>query len=55
MPEDKAEVQSRAELILTMQALGLKKRIKHTASKTAVIRVSGGLDSALALLVAASC
>lgn len=53
VPEDKAEVQSRAELILTMQALGLKKRIKHTASKTAVIGVSGGLDSALALLVAA--
>ncbi len=41
----------RSELILTIQAKGLEKRLIHTNSKTAVIGVSGGLDSALALLV----
>lgn len=43
----------RCEEILSIQAMGLKKRIDHTFSKTAVIGVSGGLDSTLALLVAA--
>lgn len=42
---------SRAELILSMQESGLKTRFDATKSKTAVIGVSGGLDSALALLV----
>ncbi len=41
----------RMELILNIQAKGLEKRIKHTCAKTAVIGISGGLDSALALLV----
>ncbi|MDE5721265.1 MAG: NAD(+) synthase [Clostridia bacterium] len=41
----------RSELILTIQQKGLEKRLKHVKSKTAVIGVSGGLDSALALLV----
>ncbi|MBD5584107.1 MAG: NAD(+) synthase [Clostridia bacterium] len=41
----------RSELILTIQQKGLEKRFKHTNSKTAVIGISGGLDSALALLV----
>ncbi len=41
----------RAELILTMQARGLKTRFDATGCKKAVIGVSGGLDSALALLV----
>ena len=41
----------RTELILNIQAKGLEKRLKHTGSKTAVIGISGGLDSALALLV----
>lgn len=41
----------RSELILTIQSKGLEKRFEHTHSKTAVIGVSGGLDSALALLV----
>ncbi len=45
--ENKAE---RAEYILAMQANALKKRIKHTTAKTAVIGISGGLDSTLALL-----
>ena len=38
--------------ILDVQAAGLKKRIVHTNCKTAVIGISGGLDSTLALLVA---
>lgn len=37
--------------ILEMQAHGLKKRIDHSGAKTAVVGISGGLDSALALLV----
>lgn len=44
-------LKERSELILTVQQKGLEKRLKHTGSKTAVIGVSGGLDSALALLV----
>lgn len=43
--------QEDAEKILSMQAMALKKRIIHTNAKKAVIGVSGGLDSALALLV----
>ncbi len=39
--------------ILKMQAAGLKKRLEHTCAKTAVIGISGGLDSCLALLVTA--
>ncbi len=42
----------RCELILEMQADGLSKRIEHAHAKTAVIGISGGLDSCLALLVA---
>ena len=42
----------RCELILQMQADGLAKRIEHAHAKTAVIGISGGLDSCLALLVA---
>ena len=38
------------EKILNIQAYGLKKRIEHTYSKTAVIGISGGLDSTLSLL-----
>ncbi len=49
LPEKNAD--ERAELILSMQAAGLKKRLKHTNSATAVIGISGGLDSSLALLV----
>ena len=40
------------EEILTIQTQGLKKRITHARAKTAVVGISGGLDSALALLVA---
>ena len=41
----------RSELILNIQSKGLEKRLVHSNAKTAVIGVSGGLDSALALLV----
>lgn len=51
VPSNNKEKEKRCEEILTMQALGLKKRLEHTCCKKAVIGVSGGLDSTLALLV----
>lgn len=45
------DISDRAELILTMQARALKSRMEAIRCKTAVIGVSGGLDSSLALLV----
>lgn len=51
VPHEKDELNERAQLILSMQANALAKRLKHTNAKTAVIGVSGGLDSTLALLV----
>ena len=41
----------RCEEILDIQCRGLKKRLSHTGLKSAVIGISGGLDSTLALLV----
>lgn len=41
----------RCDEILSIQAMGLKKRLKDTHCKSAVIGISGGLDSTLALLV----
>lgn len=51
VPDVQADCGERCELILNMQAAGLKKRLEHTQSKTAVVGISGGLDSCLALLV----
>mgnify|MGYP004646587141 FL=1 len=51
VPSDKNDLAKRAEAILRIQSYGLKKRLAHTGSKTAVIGISGGLDSTLALLV----
>lgn len=51
VPGDIAKRNERCEEILTIQAMGLKKRLEHTNSKSAVIGISGGLDSTLALLV----
>lgn len=51
VPSDKAARDERCQEILMIQASGLKKRYEHTGCKTAVIGVSGGLDSTLALLV----
>ena len=50
VPEEKDKAE-RAELILNIQAEGLRKRLEHTGLKKLVLGVSGGLDSALALLV----
>ncbi len=43
----------RCEEIFMIQAMGLKKRLAHTNAATAVVGISGGLDSTLALLVTA--
>ena len=51
VPSDIAERNSRCEEILDIQTYGLKKRLEHTKCKSAVIGISGGLDSTLALLV----
>ncbi|MDO5560872.1 MAG: NAD(+) synthase [Oscillospiraceae bacterium] len=51
IPSDKTERDKRCDLILQMQSHGLKKRLEHTGSKAAVLGISGGLDSCLALLV----
>lgn len=51
VPADRHDREARCEEILTIQALGLKKRIEHIHAKSAVIGISGGLDSTLALLV----
>ena len=51
VPSDKEKLDERCEEILTIQARGLAKRIEHTRAKTAVIGLSGGLDSTLALIV----
>ena len=53
VPGDPRRRAERCELILRMQADGLAKRIEHTHAQTAVIGISGGLDSCLALLVSA--
>lgn len=53
VPLDDQERAKRCEEILTIQAMGLKKRLAHTHAKSAVVGISGGLDSTLALLVTA--
>ena len=53
IPEYEEDRERRCEEILNIQALGLKKRLLHTNAKTAVIGISGGLDSTLAILVTA--
>lgn len=51
VPDDPAERNKRCDEILSIQSYGLKKRFLHTGCQKAVIGVSGGLDSTLALLV----
>ncbi len=53
VPNRKENRDKRCEEILMIQAMGLKKRLEHTNAATAVIGLSGGLDSTLALLVTA--
>lgn len=52
VPSTSAEMSKRAESILSIQSHGLSKRLRAAHAKCAVIGVSGGLDSTLALLVA---
>lgn len=51
VPANEMEREKRCEEILTIQTMGLKKRLEHTNCKCAVVGISGGLDSTLALLV----
>jgi len=53
VPEDRDELTRRCETILNIQARGLALRIERAYAKSCVIGISGGLDSCLAILVAA--
>lgn len=53
VPENKVTRSRQCEEILMIQAVGLKKRMLHTNCQRAVVGISGGLDSTLALLVTA--
>ena len=53
VPSDPAKREARCEEILSIQAHGLARRLMHTHAGCAVVGVSGGLDSTLAMLVAA--
>ena len=53
VPADEATRRKHCEDVFAIQAMGLKKRMEHTGADTAVIGISGGLDSTLALLVIA--
>lgn len=53
VPSSHSDRDRHCEEIFQIQATGLAKRLRHTASRTAVIGISGGLDSTLALLVTA--
>ena len=51
MPEDAWDRKNRCNEILLIAALGLKKRLEHSGAKAAVVGLSGGLDSTLAILI----
>ena len=51
VPSYEKEREMRCKEIFNIQAAGLAKRLEHTRSQKAVIGISGGLDSTLALLV----
>lgn len=51
VPSGTKDRDKRCEEILNIQSMGLKKRLEHTSSKSAIVGISGGLDSTLALLV----
>ncbi len=53
VPDIEKDIPDRCEKILNIQARGLAKRLDKAYAKTAVIGISGGLDSCLAVLVAA--
>ena len=51
VPEGKEDRDERCREILFIASLGLKQRLEHTGAKTAVVGLSGGLDSTLAVLI----
>ena len=51
VPEGKEDRDARCREILLIASLGLKQRMEHTGAKTAVVGLSGGLDSTLAVLI----
>lgn len=51
VPGNKSDMEQRCSEILNIQAMGLKKRLAHTNCSSAVVGISGGLDSTLALIV----
>ena len=53
VPDEASQRTKRAELLLTMQAHGLRKRLLHTGSRAALLPVTEDADSVLALLVCA--
>ena len=53
VPSDEGEMTARCEEIFSIQVAGLVQRLHHIQARTAVIGISGGLDSTLALLVTA--
>ena len=53
VPANEDARRKHCEDVFYIQAMGLKKRMEHTGAATAVIGISGGLDSTLALLVIA--
>lgn len=53
VPSDPQTFDKRCKAIFSIQAAGLAKRLQHSHAKTAVVGISGGLDSTLALLVTA--
>ncbi len=53
VPASQVDLAQRCEEILALQMNGLRTRLAHTRAKAAVVGLSGGLDSTLALLIAA--
>ena len=53
VPADHGDRAARCQEVFTIAALGLKKRLEHTRAACAVVGLSGGLDSTLALLITA--
>jgi NAD+ synthase (glutamine-hydrolysing) len=51
VPEDEVRCSANCKEVIAMQTAGLAKRWRHTAAKSVVVGISGGLDSTLALLI----
>lgn len=54
VPSDLSQRNKRCSEIITIQSMGLKKRIEHIGCKNIILGISGGLDSTQALIVAAN-